>query len=227
MQPRKLIAANFKANFTLQETSVWLKRALPKLAHLKEIDIAICPNFIGLSLVSESVKDTNLFVGAQNVSQFTHGKYTGEVTVEMISGLVRYCIVGHSERRRYFNENSHLIAQKVTLLESHKIKPIVCVENADEASELSDLIKSRDLVIAYEPTFAIGTGHPDTPQNAQNAAIRIKQYFGEGTPVLYGGSVTAEDVKPFLSISELAGFLVGGESLNPEDFVRLVSEVID
>lgn len=226
MLPRKLIVANFKANFTLKETSEWLRRALPKLAYIKEADIVLCPNFIGLSLVADAVRDSNLFVGAQNVSQFTHGKYTGEVTVEMISGLVRYCIVGHSERRQYFNETNPLIAKKVTLLEQFKIKPIVCVENVKEAEELSDLIKTRELVVAYEPTFAIGTGKPDTPQDATKVATQIKHYFGEGTPVLYGGSVSTEAVGSFLESPQLAGFLVGGESLNPEDFGRLVHEVI-
>lgn len=220
-----LLVANYKANLTIREMEEWLKRATPKLNYIKEVAIALCPNFINLPLTSEKLRGTNLFVGAQDVSQFRHGAYTGEITVEMLKGLVRYCIVGHSERKKYFGENNHLIAQKVKLLQEYKIKPIVCLENSREAEELSDLIKSREIVIAYEPTFAIGTGEPETPTNAQKMAVSIKHYFGEATPVIYGGSVTPDNIASFLDQKDIHGILVGGSSLNPEEFVALVHQV--
>lgn len=226
MTDRPLLIANWKANLGLREVEEWLKRATPKLNYLNEVSIVLCPNFISLPFVAEKLIGTNLFVGAQNISQFTHGAYTGEVTVEMLKGLVRYCIVGHSERRKYFSEDNHLIAKKVKLLEEYKIKPIICLENSVDAEELSDLVKSREIVVAYEPTFAIGSGVAETPVNAQKMAQTIKHYFGEGTPVIYGGSVTNDNINSFLEQKDIQGSLVGGASLNPEDFVSLIHTVV-
>ena len=217
-----LIVANWKANLTLKEAETWLDRAVPHLKTLAKVEVVICPSYLTLTVGAEKIKNTNLFLGSQDVSQFPHGKYTGEVPSELLNGLVRFAIVGHSERRRYFSETNPTVAQKVKRLEEYKIKPIVCVESENQAEELSDLIKTRDLVIAYEPTFAIGTGTPDTPQNAASMAAKIKHFFGLGTKVLYGGSVTEENISQFLDQSSIGGALVGGASLNPEDFVALV-----
>lgn len=217
-----IIVANFKANLNLKEAQVWFERAVPHLKAETKVEVVICPTFLSLEMGSEAITGTHLHLGAQSVSTFPHGKYTGEVSADLLRGVVRFAIVGHSERRKYFGEDNHLISEKVRRLEENNIKPIVCVENTEDASQLSDLIKTRDLVVAYEPTFAIGTGTPDTPENAQKVAESIKLYFGENTPVLYGGSVTQDNIKSFLDQKSLGGALVGGASLNPEDFVALV-----
>ncbi len=217
-----IIVANFKANLNLKESAMWFSRAVPHLKAETHVEIVVCPTFLSLETASSALVGTQLYLGAQSVSPFPHGKYTGEVPADLLRGVVRFAIVGHSERRKYFGEDNHLVAEKVKRLEENKIKPIVCVENTDDASELSNLLKTRDLIVAYEPTFAIGTGTPDTPENAQKVAEGIKLYFGENTPVLYGGSVTAENIQTFLAQKSIGGALVGGASLNPEDFVALV-----
>lgn len=219
---RPLVIANWKANLTTKEASEWLRQGQKLLEEVEKVTIVICPTFVTLPQVASSLKETSLFVGAQNVSPFPHGKYTGEVPVEILDGLVRYCLVGHSERRAYFGETNQLISTKVKLLESYRIKPVVCVENIQQAEELSDQIKTRDLVVAYEPTFAIGTGTPDTPKNAGAVAEKIKHFFGSGTPVLYGGSVTPDNALSFAQVEVLNGTLVGGSSLNPHHFVEIV-----
>jgi triosephosphate isomerase len=220
-----LIIANWKANLTLKEAEHWLTRAVPHLKALAKTEVVICPSFITLPLASEQIKDTHLYLGSQNVSQFPHGKYTGEVPVELLQGLVRYALVGHSERRKYFEESNQIIAQKVSRLVEYRIKPVVCVENEKDITELSDLIKTRDLVVAYEPTFAIGTGTPDTPENAQKVAQTIRLHFSEAVTVLYGGSVTEENIENYLKQPDIGGSLVGGASLNPEDFVALTRKI--
>lgn len=219
-----LIIANWKANLTTQEVDHWLARAIPHLKSVTRVEVVICPSYLGVLQVKAALKGTDLQVGSQNVSQFPHGKYTGEVPVELLSGLVRFGIVGHSERRKYFEETNQIIAEKVKKLAEYHIKPIVCVENIKDVEELSDLIKTRDLVIAYEPTFAIGSGTPDTPEHAGKMAQKIKLNFGEGVKVIYGGSATADNIEGFLRQTGIEGSLVGTDSLNPEDFVALVSQ---
>lgn len=220
---KPILIANWKANFTNRQVQEWLGQAQTHLEPVKNATIILCPPHTALTLVHELITDSTLHLGAQNVSSFPHGKYTGEVTVEMLSGIVRYCLVGHSERRKYFSETSDLIARKIALLEAYKIKPVVCVENVTQAEELSDLVKTRELIVSYEPTFAIGTGTADTPDNAFRVAEGIKKYFGQAVPILYGGSVTAQNVSTFLKEAVVEGVLVGGESLDPHRFVQLVA----
>jgi triosephosphate isomerase len=221
---KKIVVGNWKANLTAKEAETWWDRFQDQVTGV-EATVVVCPTFPLIGKLHDLIKGSNFHLGAQTVSAFTHGPYTGEVPVEVLSGLVQYCLIGHSERRKFFQEDNHLIGQKAKLLLEHKIKPIICVENKEDVMELAHLVGGEHLIVAYEPTFAIGTGHPATPIQATQMAEVIKKHFGDSTLVLYGGSVTPEDILDYGKTDLIDGFLVGGASLNPEEFASLIHKV--
>lgn len=207
----------------------------------------LCPPFPYLEMVSDYSNDSYFMVGAQNVNDNEKGAYTGEVSAEMLSSMdIEYCIVGHSERRAYYGETDAMIAKKVDQLLKHEIRPIVCcgeVLEEREAGKQFDVVKRqitdglfhlsaeqfRELVIAYEPVWAIGTGKTATPEQAQeiHAFIRktIADKYGKEVAdeisILYGGSCKPSNAKELFANPDVDGGLIGGAALQAEDFVNI------
>ncbi len=156
-------------------------------------------------------------VGSQDLSPFDTGAYTGEEPASILKQYVELAILGHSERRQNFGETDEMVAQKTQQALRNDVIPLVCVQGKD-----TPVPKDCQLV-AYEPVFAIGTGHPDTPANANEVAASLKQLFGQDLEVLYGGSVTSENAKAFVNQDNINGLLIGKASLDAEEFVKIVS----
>ncbi|MEX0617291.1 MAG: triose-phosphate isomerase [Candidatus Woykebacteria bacterium] len=227
---KPLIIANWKAAKTIKESVEWVKEVKSDLEEVDYAEIIICPPFTSLPFAASLFKDTNVKVGAQDVSKFEKGAYTGEVTAEMLEGLVDYCIVGHSERRKYFGEEDDDIVQKVKNLLKYSITPILCVSNLsqlDSYLERGRLIidEAQKIVFVYEPPSAISGGgiyHPESPKEASENAGKIALKIGKKVTTIYGGSVNPENVGSFFAEENIEGALIGQASLAAETFLDLL-----
>ncbi|WP_135256056.1 triose-phosphate isomerase [Thermus caldilimi] len=244
---RVLVAGNWKMHKVPSEARVWLaelKRLLPPL----DSEVAVLPAFPMLPVAKEVLSGTQVAYGAQDVSPHREGAYTGEVSARMLSDLgCRYTLVGHSERRRYHHETDALVAEKAKRLLEEGITPILCVGEPLEVRERGEAVPytlaqlrgsleglnppgPEALVIAYEPVWAIGTGHNATPEDAEamHQAIRqaLAELYGEEfarrVRILYGGSVNPKNFADLLSRPNVDGGLVGGASLELESFLSLL-----
>jgi len=250
---RKLIiAGNWKMNKTVAEALDLVQGLKRDLAGVKEVDIVVCPPFTALSEVSKVIMDGNLRLGAQNMSEHNGGAYTGEIAAGMLKEFsVRYVILGHSERRMYQKESNELIAKKSLAALAASIKPIICVGELlaeREAGQTEHVVSNQlrgslegiskaqmeEVIIAYEPVWAIGTGKTATAEQAQevHAFIRreIAGLYDEGVAkkvrIQYGGSVKPNNVREILSKPDVDGALVGGASLELRGFTELVKNSI-
>ena len=246
---RKLIiAGNWKMNKTVAESLDLANGLVRELKEVKELDIAICPPFTALSEVSKAVIDSNIRLGAQNMSQNGYGAHTGEIAAGMLKEFsTRYVILGHSERREYQRESDELIAAKAKAAHEAGLKPIVCVGEQLEEREsgntenvvgtqvrgsLAGLTTEEMLgtVIAYEPVWAIGTGKTATAEQAQEVHAFIRNLLADlfdadtakAVRIQYGGSVKPDNARELMSQPDVDGALVGGASLD----VRVFSELI-
>ena len=217
--PIPLIVANLKANKTWDQMSLWLDQiGNSSLVRSFSGTIIVAPSTPFLVSASEQIKSKNLplKLSSQDVSKYEQGAYTGEFTASQIADICQYAIIGHSERRQNFGEDDKVLAQKVSLAKKTTVEPIYCVQEA------FDLIPQGVKIVAYEPIFAIGTGNPDSPQNVEKVATQINQ-AGDFT-VIYGGSVSGENVKSFLSKNIIEGVLVGAtNSVDPQKFIQIIS----
>jgi len=212
-----LIVANIKSYETLEEGNSWIEKFLAhkdSFSNLTQKEIVICPPFTLLLSFSSAFLGTNIKIGAQNVSPFDQGAYTGEINAKQIKDFAEYVLIGHSERRKNFSETDNMLTKKTEISLKNGLKPIFIVQNKDV------MIPQGVGVVAYEPVFAIGTGNPDTPENADEVAGVLKSE--NDYMVLYGGSVTPENVKNFTSKVNINGVLVGGASLDPEEFYKII-----
>ena len=225
--------ANWKATKTIKETVEWVKKARPAIEEISQAAVVICPPFTSLPFVSSLFKGTNVKVGAQDVSKFEKGAYTGEVTVEMLDGLVNYCIVGHSERRRLFGETDDDVIKKVGLLLEYKIKPVLCVS---DLAQLDSYIErgrviiegSEQIIFVYEPPGAISGGgayRPEDPKEASASIKKMAEKIGKKVFTIYGGSVNPENGLRFLAEENINGALVGQASTDPSTFLSLLNSV--
>lgn len=211
------IVANWKSNKTILQAEDWLQRLKIEDLRLVNKEIIICPPFTLLSLVSSEVKNRKLRVkvGAQNISQFGEGAYTGEINSRQLKDFADYVIIGHSERRKNFLENDEVLEHKVNLAKANNLISIFCVQSRNTI-----VPKNADIVL-YEPIEAIGTGIPDDPQNANEVAKFIK----DNNPVkivLYGGSVNSKNVSSFSTMPHIDGVGVGTASLNAPEFLEII-----
>lgn len=214
-----LIAGNWKSNKTTAEALLWLQDFKNHIIPIPSyITVVLCVPFTLLYTVKETIKRDSLplVLGAQNVSAFPEGAQTGEESARMVRDLADWVIIGHSERRKNFNETDEILRQKVEQAHRAGLKIIYCVP--DDKTPIPAHVD----VVAYEPVFAIGTGTTDTPKHANDIIGSIKAYSQVST-VLYGGSVTAENVALFVSQRAIDGVLPGGASLDPEKFANLIS----
>ena len=218
---KKLFIANWKSNKTQEEVDIWLESFKSYMDFEQEVIIA--PPYPFLSLVAEKIKDKeNISLAVQNLSTYPAGSYTGEVCVRNLDGFgVKYAILGHSERRRYFKESHQDVANKIFQALNNGIVPVVCVDQnyiEDQAQLIYSELLSK-CIVAYEPLAAIGTGEIAPVKNVTKVVKEIKSVFGK-VPVLYGGSISPENIAPYLKVSD--GVLVGGASLNAEVFADLL-----
>ena len=222
-----LIVANWKENLTAPQAKRWLEEFSMINNQLSNgVEVVVCPSFVLIPFLHSQLSPltSRLSLGAQDVSKFEEGQYTGEVSAKMLKDFVKYVIVGHSERRKYFNETDEDAVQKIKQCLKYGLTPIVCVSNLEQVSKCHSVNESR-IIFAHEPLEAISTRgqfRPDDPEHANLMAEKIKTIVGKNTQVLYGGSVTAENVKPFIEQPDINGVLVGEASLDPEEFSKIV-----
>ncbi|HYM65154.1 MAG TPA: triose-phosphate isomerase family protein [Candidatus Sulfotelmatobacter sp.] len=214
------IVANIKSYETENEAKKWLdvfKNVKNLNDDLSQKEIIICPPFTLLELFKEYLQKNGIrvFLGAQDLSQFDQGAYTGEINARQIRDFAKYVLIGHSERRKNFNETKNVLLNKVKLALAYGIKPIYIIQNDTE--EIPEGVE----IIAYEPVFAIGSGKPDNPENAEKVASSVKSK-NNGYNILYGGSVNSTNVQSFTKKSYINGVLVGGASLDPEEFINII-----
>ncbi len=227
----KLVVANWKSNKNQAEVKLWLKQFLTAdlLLTLKKLNlsVALTPAFVFVDLISQAVSDKeNVFLATQDISPYPAGSYTGAVSAFNLSTWpVKYVIVGHSERRRWFRETSSDVALKVEQALANKLTPIVCVDEnnfKEQAGKLSESVW-KQCVIAYEPKNAIGSGLAADVSEVEKMVKKIKRQFSDTTKVLYGGSVTELNINDFLNVVD--GVLVGHESLDADSFLNLIRSV--
>lgn len=221
------LVANWKSNKTWEDAKHHIEDlSLPESKHLS---IIICPPMPYVMPVAGLIQERNIpaAVGAQDVSSFSFGAYTGAVSAMMLSEIVSYVIVGHSERRRYFHETNQEVADKARLAIDAGITPIVCIDEPYLTTQLSFFTSEemKKIIVAYEPLSAIGSGNPDTPDHAELVAAKICQVAQIDIPVLYGGSVKPETTKQFVNQPHITGVLVGGASLEASSWNALVQAV--
>ena len=250
---RKLIiAGNWKMNKTVAEAMDLVGGIKRELKDVKEVDIVVCPPFTALSEVSKAILDSNIRLGAQDMSEHKFGAYTGEIAAGMLKEFsVRYVILGHSERRQYQKESSELVARKALAAHQASLKPIICVGETLSEREggqmenvlynqvrgsLAGLSKEQmaETIIAYEPVWAIGTGKTATTQQAQETQAFIRgllvKLFDEAVArrvrIQYGGSVKPSNTRDLMSQPDVDGALVGGASLEDRAFADIVKNSI-
>jgi triosephosphate isomerase len=243
-----LIAGNWKMNKTVAESLDLVQELVREVNQVKEVDIVVCPPFTALSDVSKKVIESNIRLGAQNMSEHTAGAYTGEIAAEMLKEfLVRYVILGHSERRQYQEESDSLISKKALAAHAASIKPIICVGETLEQREsgvTNDVVGSQikgslagltseqmlETVIAYEPVWAIGTGKTASSEQAQDVHAFIRSVLAElhGNDVAkqvriqYGGSVKPANARELMGQPDIDGALVGGAALDAKSFSEII-----
>ena len=242
---RTIIAGNWKMNMSPAEARGLVTAMIPGLKQVEGVETVVCPPFVALEAVHGLLRGTGVALGAQNLHHEDEGAFTGEVSGPMLSDICDFVIVGHSERRLIFGETDDVVGKKVCAARRAGLRPILCVgerleEREDGSAEavverqlrraLADAGSSDGLVVAYEPVWAIGTGRAATPDDAQSMMAHgrrvLSSVFGDSAsnniPLLYGGSVTADNVAGFVRESDVNGALVGGASLSADGFVQLV-----
>jgi triosephosphate isomerase (TIM) len=239
------IAANWKMQKTVAEAAEFVDALLPRIAATQS-DVVICPPFTALTAVVERRYGTAVKVAAQNMHEEEAGAFTGEVSAPMLVELdVEAVVLGHSERRQHFNETDEALARKVPAALAADLEPILCVgesEQARDAGETEEVLERQlqadlggleagqieNVVIAYEPVWAIGTGRTATPDQAQEACAFIRDVLrarggaADKVRILYGGSVKPANAAELLSLPDVDGALVGGASLDAADFAAIV-----
>lgn len=218
----KYIIGNWKSNKNHLEVKDWFQKfsqffVKEKATSFNNLEIIVCPPYIHLFL-TKNLRDKYklpIKLGAQDISPFDSGAYTGAISAKMLSEFVEYVIIGHSERRTHFGEDDKILSQKVTMAKDASLEPIFCIP--DKTSFIPDSIS----IIGYEPVWAIGTGKTDTPENADGVAVFVKQK-NPGSALIYGGSVNPENALNFLTTKHIDGILIGGASLNPIKFWEII-----
>ena len=245
---KPFVAGNWKMNKTVDKATLLIADMLPGLEAVKTVDRVVCPPFTALMVVSGMLAGTEVGLGAQNMHWQESGAYTGDVSPQMVKEFCEYVIIGHSERRAYFNETDETVNKKVKAAIEVGLTPIVCVGETLEQYEAGqteavvaaqvnadfvgiDSSDAKKLVVAYEPIWANGTGKKATSEQAndiiknvvrKNLAVQFGEETAQMIRILYGGSVNADNARELFGMSDIDGGLIGGASLKPEDFVKIV-----
>jgi triosephosphate isomerase len=243
-----LIAGNWKMHKTIAEAEEYIQGLLPRLSGVEDVDIALCVPFTALAAMVDSARGSRVEIYAQNMHDAEHGAFTGEVSASMLTELdIDGVVLGHSERRQLFGETDRALARKVPAALAAGLKPILCVGETEQEREDGDTVRKlrhqvregldrvpldrlTEIVIAYEPIWAIGTGLVATPDQVQEAVGFVRALVGDrsrdaadSVRVLYGGSVDANNAAALLALEDVDGALVGGASLDPESFAAIVA----
>ena len=241
------IAGNWKMYKTVAEAEQFVQALLPRVSDAEGVEVAVCTPFTSLQAVLDSTRGSRVEVYAQNMHQAPEGAFTGEVSAPMLEEVgVHGVVLGHSERREHFNETDRALAEKVAAALGRGLRPILCVGETEEERERGDterklrhqvqealdkvpIERLPEVVIAYEPVWAIGTGLTATADQAQEAVAFVRALVegfdkaaGQAVRILYGGSLKADNAEELLSLPDVDGALVGGASLDPADFARIV-----
>ena len=245
---RKVIAGNWKMNMLPNETIKFIEEFEPLVKDTKN-EVILCVPYTDLFYALNFAQNTNIKIGAQNMHYEESGAYTGEVSAKMLKSIgVEYVIIGHSERRQYFNETDETVNKKIKAAFANELKPIVCVGETleeRESGKTADIITNqtklalegltdeqvKNTIIAYEPIWAIGTGKTATSEDANNSIKeirkKIEEIYGKDVAecviIQYGGSVKSVNAKELFTTSDIDGGLVGGASLKPEEFAKIVN----
>ena len=247
MSRTPFIAGNWKLNKTIAEAEVYIQALLPRVGAVDDVEIVICPTYTALQAMVDSARGSSVQVYAQNMHEASSGAFTGEVSAEMLSEIdVQGVILGHSERRQYYNETDRSLQQKVPKALDSGLIPILCVGETEEERERGDTERKLrhqvqeglekvathrlpEVVIAYEPIWAIGTGLTATPEQAQEAIAFVRALVedqdkaaGQAVRILYGGSLKPDNAPELLALPDCDGALVGGASLDPGSFAEIV-----
>lgn len=249
---RKLIAGNWKMNGSLASNAELMAGITSRLtSEVKDVDVLVCVPFPYLGQIQTTVKDTSVLLGAQDVSQFTSGAYTGEVSVSMLKDFgCQYVIVGHSERRAYHGETNEIVASKACHALRAGLTPIVCVgetlaeredgqmhhvivHQIDAVLQLLNDDEVSSIVIAYEPVWAIGTGKTATPDMAQEVHALLRQQVALKNAqaalqvrILYGGSMKPDNAQLLMNEPDIDGGLIGGAALKADDFFAIIKAAV-
>lgn len=241
---RPFIAANWKMNKTISETQEFIYNFIPEVKDTSDVDIVLAPPFTSLRIAAEKLEGTNVTLAAQDVFYEEKGAYTGEVSPLMLIDIgCKYVIVGHSERRQYFNETDEIVNKKIKAAKKAGLGIIFCIGESlkeREAGKTFDVLQREiekglngigpeDIVVAYEPIWAIGTGKTATSEQAQEAHACIRKRLNilygnkaDNFCIIYGGSVTPENVDSLMACKDVDGALVGGASLKVDSLIRIV-----
>jgi triosephosphate isomerase len=244
------IAANWKMNKTIAEAESYIQALLPKVGAVGDVEVVICPPFTALQAMVDSARGSSVQVYAQSMHEADAGAFTGEVSAPMLTEIdVQGVILGHSERRQHYNETDRALQQKVTAALDAGLTPLLCVGETEDERERGDterklrhqvqeglekVTKDRlaDVVIAYEPIWAIGTGLVATPEQAQEAIAFVRALVedrdkdaGAAVRILYGGSLKPDNAAELLALPDIDGALVGGASLEAGSFAEIVEAV--
>lgn len=245
---RKVIIGNWKMFKGPQAARQLAKSLKLKLTDIRKTEVVVCPPFVSIEAVRDIIRDTKIGLGAQNVYPHKSGAFTGEISAEMLKDCgCLYVIIGHSERRQYFHETDVSVNQKIGFVLTEKLTPVVCVGEtlAERESNQTEAVVKRQylgsmngisagdaekIIIAYEPVWAIGTGKTATPQQANDVHLFIRnltldsygKHVAEKMIILYGGSVKPENANDLLSREHIDGALVGGASLDADNFAFIV-----
>lgn len=249
---KKLIIGNWKMNLDVHESSLYLHRIAEMVKTHRDVEVVLAPTMLALQTLSVQVNHRQFKLAAQNFFWRDSGAFTGEVSATALRGIVQYGLVGHSERRHVFHESDKDTRAKVQAAVRNNIRPVLCVgETAGEraAGETHDVVRDQligglanitsdelsEVVIAYEPVWAIGTGNNALPTDVIQATVAIrsqlKQLYGakaaNEVQILYGGSVTADSAADYLAIPEVDGLLVGGASLDANSFAKIIEKAFE
>jgi triosephosphate isomerase (TIM) len=246
-----VIAGNWKMNMTVSQSIELVKGIYLGLKFPGEVDVIVSPPFTALYAVANALKNSYIAVAAQNLYWEDKGAFTGEISPVFIKDAgADYVIIGHSERRQYFGETDETVNKKIKAVLNHNLVPIVCVGETleeRESGQLDYIIKKQivdglkdlseqevnDIILAYEPVWAIGTGKTATPEQAEEVhakirhlvAERVSQTTAENVRILYGGSMKPSNAKELLSKPNIDGGLIGGAALKPEDFIDIIKSI--
>jgi triosephosphate isomerase (TIM) len=247
MSRTPFIAANWKMHKTIAEAEDYIQALLPQVGAIGDVDIVVCPPYLALQALVDSARGSSVQIYAQNMHEADEGAFTGDVSAQMLMEIdVQGVILGHSERRQYFNETDRALQQKVPKALESGLTPILCVGETEEERDRGDterklrhqvqealekVPKDRlpDVVVAYEPIWAIGTGKVATPEQAQEAVAFVRALVadqdkaaGDAVRILYGGSLKPDNAVELLALPDVDGALVGGASLEAGSFAKIV-----
>lgn len=245
-----MIVGNWKMHTTVEEAIELVTKMRYELDRIDNVDKVICPPFISLDAIKTRLEGSTIKLGAQDIHYEEKGAFTGEISPQMVADLCDYVIVGHSERRQYFNETNEIVDKKVKAAMKVGLKPILCIGESPEenkAGKTEEVLTKQlsspsarlyligGIIIAYEPIWAIGTGRPATGEQANKTIGFIRHHIAEeqgksiaqDLRILYGGSVTEENITEFVKQPEIDGALVGGASLKASEFLSIVKQTAE